>query len=78
MLSNLEKYELLNSIIPYFNQTEYPYNKLTKDKIIETQQEIELVYQHNDLFFASDRPKQPRQGGGETKKISVLFYDLII
>lgn len=79
-LSDLQKYQMLNSVIPYFNKTLYPYNKITDDKIIETQKEITLVYQHENMFFPEILYQNKTKKGGSThrpvKKITVLLYDI--
>ena len=76
-LSDLQKYQMLNSVIPYFNKTLYPYNKITDDKIIETQKEITLVYQHDNMFFPENTNRGKEKKGGSTlKKITVLLYDI--
>lgn len=64
-LSDLQKYEMLNTVIPYFNKTLYPYNKISSDKIIETQKEITLTYQHQGIFFPShsDMGNKKKKGG---------------
>lgn len=74
-LSNLEKYNLLNTIKPYFELTLFPYNKISSKKIVETQKEIELVYQHDDVFFDINRKSTTGGTPGITKKISVWLYD---
>lgn len=71
--NNIQKYEILNTILPYFKVTKYPYDHITDDKIIETQKEIDLVYQYNDNFF-TDMPKK----GGSYKKISIYLCDYFI
>ncbi len=87
-LSNLEKYNLLNTIKPYFESTLFPYNKISSKKIVETQKEIELVYQHNNMFFDTNRNKTTESTTGGigitnnkvalskiVKKISVWLYE---
>ena len=72
-LNNIQKYEVLNTVLPFFHTTRYPYNTISHNKIIETQKEIELVYQHEDAFF-SKKPIKPNKKGGDDEKINVYLW----
>ncbi len=74
-LSDLQKYQMLNTVVPYFNKTMYPYNKITADKIVETQKEITLTYQHQNMFFPSPQIKSEndkKKKGGFVVKQSIV------
>lgn len=78
MATRLQKYKILNTAIPYFAITKYPYDTVTADKITLTQKEIDLTYINDDKFFVTESDK--RKGGydkSENKIIMVFLYDII-
>ena len=73
LYTRLWKYKILNTIVPYFEETRYPYDTLTEDKITFTQKEIELTYIKDDKFFVTSDQSKHKKGGFE--KINIYLYD---
>ena len=79
-MNRIDKYQILNRVQPFFEDTKYPYDRITNKKIIFTQKEIELVYQQNDKFFVvpkkaefTNKKKRGRHEG-TLNNIIVYFY----
>ena len=90
-MNRVDKYRILNQVQPFFEDTKYPYNRVTSKKIIFTQKEIDLVYQQSDKFFVTSEKakfnknkkyshvKKEKRGSYESEplnNITVYFYEL--
>jgi len=90
-MNRIDKYQILNQVQPFFEDTKYPYNRVTSKKIIFTQKEIDLVYQQSDKFFVTpekakfnknkkyNHVKKEKRGSYESgllNNITVYFYKL--
>lgn len=72
--SILKKYDILNSIKPYFSKTKYPFSTLSDEKLIMYKKKIQILVK--DIKARPLKPKpasmNPKSGGSTAM---IVFYD---
>ncbi len=63
-LDPMKGYKILNSIKPRFLQSKFPFNKLTSDKIVLTQNTVELLV----------KIEEEKKGGDEHIATIIVYY----
>lgn len=70
----LESYNILNTIVPRYLKTFYPYTDMTPEKILFTQKKISLLVKKYDKYnntYKADKHKNLKKGGNTT---TITFY----
>ena len=60
----LNMYKILNEIKPHFRQTKYPYNYWSLEKIIETKNNIKLIWSKDKKFLIDIKSRQINSSWG--------------
>lgn len=63
----IKGYKILNTIVPKYTQTEFPYSEITPDKIIFTKKKIEIIAKKVNDF----KNKSIIKGGNRISKITI-------
>jgi hypothetical protein len=72
----LEGYKILNTLIPEYYKTKYPYDTLTSDKVVFTKKKIEIIAKEMSNKETLDKPQNYKLNNTGKNKLKNYSKDM--